>query len=112
MSKGPLAAGVPGPDGVSRACGARTRGGGSCRTPGMRNGRCRMHGGASTGPRTPEGLARCTAAVTKHGGRNAAARALAALRGEARAASATLRRILVLMVDAEGAQRPETSASE
>ena len=36
----------------------------------MRNSRCRMHGGASTGPRTPEGLARWRAAVTIHGGRS------------------------------------------
>ena len=33
----------------------------------MRNGRCRMHGGASTGPRTPEGLARARTANWKHG---------------------------------------------
>ena len=33
----------------------------------MRNGRCRMHGGASTGPRTPEGLARSRRANWKHG---------------------------------------------
>ncbi len=38
-------------------CGARTRCGGACRQPAMTNGRCRMHGGLSTGPRTPEGLA-------------------------------------------------------
>jgi hypothetical protein len=35
-------------------CGARTRRGGSCAGPAMRNGRLPMHGGASTGPRTPE----------------------------------------------------------
>ena len=63
----------------------------------MRNGRCRMHGGSSTGPRTPEGLARCTAAATKHGRRNAAARALATLRGEARALTAELERLLTLI---------------
>ena len=28
-------------------CGARTRVGGSCRQPAMRNGRCRLHGGKS-----------------------------------------------------------------
>ena len=40
-------------------CGARTkRTGRPCRGPAMRNGRCRLHGGLSTGPRTPEGLAR------------------------------------------------------
>jgi hypothetical protein len=34
----------------------------------MTNGRCRMHGGLSTGPRTREGLARLTQARTVHGG--------------------------------------------
>jgi hypothetical protein len=33
----------------------------------MKNGRCRMHGGTSTGPRTPEGRARISAANTTHG---------------------------------------------
>ena len=33
----------------------------------MRNGRCRMHGGASTGPRTSRGLARSRRANWKHG---------------------------------------------
>jgi hypothetical protein len=33
----------------------------------MPNGRCRMHGGASTGPRTLEGLARSRRARWKHG---------------------------------------------
>jgi len=33
----------------------------------MANGRCRMHGGASTGPRTPEGLARARRGNWKHG---------------------------------------------
>lgn len=81
---------------VSRRCGARTRRGEACRQAAMSNGRCRMHGGTSTGPRTPEGIARCTAAATKHGRRNAAARAQAALRGKARSAIATLRRLLVM----------------
>jgi hypothetical protein len=35
-------------------CGARRRDGGSCRQPRMANGRCRMHGGKSAGPRTAE----------------------------------------------------------
>ena len=34
--------------------------------PAMRNGRCRMHGGTSTGPRTLEGLARSRRAHWKH----------------------------------------------
>jgi hypothetical protein len=33
----------------------------------MKNGRCQMHGGKSTGPRTAEGLARMAAAHTTHG---------------------------------------------
>ncbi len=32
-----------------------------------RNGRCLLHGGASTGPRTPEGLQRIVKARTVHG---------------------------------------------
>lgn len=28
-------------------CGARTRAGGNCRQPAMKNGRCRLHGGKS-----------------------------------------------------------------
>ncbi|WP_354116656.1 HGGxSTG domain-containing protein [Bradyrhizobium sp. LA7.1] len=30
-------------------CGAKTRSGRSCQSPGMANGRCRMHGGPSPG---------------------------------------------------------------
>jgi hypothetical protein len=33
----------------------------------MKNGRCRIHGGKSTGPRTPEGLERSRRANWKHG---------------------------------------------
>ena len=57
-------------------CGARTRCGGECRQPAMPNGRCRLHGGLSTGPRTAEGLARCRRARWKHGARSAQVRAL------------------------------------
>jgi hypothetical protein len=57
-------------------CGARTRCGGACRQPAMTNGRCRMHGGLSTGPRTPEGLARARRARWKHGACSAEVRAL------------------------------------
>jgi hypothetical protein len=57
-------------------CGARTRCGGECRQPAMPNGRCRLHGGLSTGPRTPEGLARSRRARWKHGARSAEVRAL------------------------------------
>jgi len=48
-------------------CGARTRRGKPCQAPAMANGRCRMHGGLSTGPRTPEGLERSRKARWKHG---------------------------------------------
>ncbi len=48
-------------------CGAKTRKGTPCEAPAMANGRCRMHGGKSTGPRTPEGLDRSRKANFKHG---------------------------------------------
>jgi hypothetical protein len=41
----------------------------------MRNGRCRLHGGKSTGPRTEEGRARIRAARTRHGRYTAEGRA-------------------------------------
>lgn len=65
------------PGDLSRAarCGAKTRRGTPCRAPAMANGRCRMHGGCSTGPRTPEGLERCRRANWKHGRYSAAAKA-------------------------------------
>lgn len=52
-------------------CGARTRAGSACAAPAVwdpelnlpRNGRCRMHGGLSTGPRTAEGKRRSLAAI-------------------------------------------------
>jgi hypothetical protein len=48
-------------------CGAKRRDGDSCASPAMPNGRCRMHGGKSTGPRTPEGLQRSRKSGWKHG---------------------------------------------
>jgi len=54
-------------------CGARTRRGTSCMGPAMKNGRCRMHGGCSTGPKTLEGLQRSRNARWKHGNYSAAA---------------------------------------
>ena len=62
-------------------CGARCRDGHACqaqavwdRTRGIiRNGRCRMHGGLSTGPKTPEGKRRSREGASK-GGRISAER--------------------------------------
>ena len=49
-------------------CGARTRNGGSCQAPALTGKkRCRMHGGASTGPKTAAGLERSRRANWKHG---------------------------------------------
>jgi hypothetical protein len=52
-------------------CGARTRAGGCCGQPAMPNGRCRFHGGKSTGPRTAAGLQRSRDARLIHGLRSA-----------------------------------------
>ena len=66
--RGPLRNGAtPGDFLAAPRCGARTRAGGCCRQPAMKNGRCRMHGGLSTGPRTAEGRARCATARRIHG---------------------------------------------
>ena len=48
-------------------CEAKTRRGTKCQGPAMRNGRCRMHGWCSTGPRTPGGLERSRKARWIHG---------------------------------------------
>lgn len=52
---------------ASPRCGARRRDGGSCQQPAMPNGRCRMHGGLSTGPRTEAGKAKARRARWLHG---------------------------------------------
>jgi len=48
-------------------CGAKTRKGQPCHQPAMKNGRCRLHGGKSTGPITREGKKRSRMANYKHG---------------------------------------------
>jgi hypothetical protein len=49
-------------------CGAKTRRGTECQRPAHKhNGRCGLHGGLSTGARTPEGLQRISEANLKHG---------------------------------------------
>jgi hypothetical protein len=68
-SRGRLKNGAPGGDYLAAPrCGARTRAGGSCRQPAMANGRCRLHGGKSTGARTEAGRDRLRSIHTKHGG--------------------------------------------
>ncbi len=52
-------------------CGAKTRADCACRQPAMANGRCRLHGGKSTGARTEAGLARVRANRLAHGARTA-----------------------------------------
>jgi hypothetical protein len=57
----------PGDPRTAPRCLAKTRHGTPCQCPAMPNGRCRMHGGCSTGPRTPEGKRRSKVANYKHG---------------------------------------------
>ncbi len=62
-----------GADWPGQRCLAKTRRGPPCKNPVVTNrSKCRMHGGKSTGPRTPEGKARVAAAHTKHGRRSRA----------------------------------------
>ncbi len=57
-----------GPDWPGQRCGAKTRRGTACLRPAHNdNGRFRLHGGASTGPRTTDGVARISAANLRHG---------------------------------------------
>ena len=66
---------------AQRKCGARCRGpraGRTCEAPGNgRGGRCKLHGGRSTGPTTPEGAERARAGA-RRGGRVTAQRRAAA----------------------------------
>jgi len=63
----------PGDFSTAPRCGARTRRSTTCQNAAMKNGRCRMHGGMSTGPRTAEGLERSRRANLRHGNYSAAA---------------------------------------
>ncbi len=52
-------------------CGAKTRQDKFCKKPPLKGKkRCKLHGGASTGPRTEQGKARVAAAHFKHGKRS------------------------------------------
>jgi hypothetical protein len=89
---------TPGDPNSAPRCGAKTKGKGTpCRSPAMPNGRCRMHGGPSTGAKTAEGIERIRIGRTKHGRysaasiaqRRAARQALRELRALLRSAAAT-----------------------
>ena len=57
-----------GPDWPGQRCGAKTRRGTACQRPASKkNGRCRLHGGQATGPKTAEGRAKIAAANTTTG---------------------------------------------
>ena len=57
----------------AKLCLAKTRSGAPCQKhPMAGRTRCRLHGGLSTGPKTPEGKAACVAAHWKHGRRSKA----------------------------------------
>jgi len=49
-----------------RICGAKTRKSTFCMNSSMENGRCRMHGGKSTGPKTCMGKAISSQNASKH----------------------------------------------
>jgi hypothetical protein len=85
----------------------RTRRGCPCVAPAMPNGRCRMRGGTSTGPRTPEGQERCRTAPLKHGRRCAEAREAARLRGQARRINAGMRALMRMIRPGSDAARNE-----
>ena len=65
----------PGDFSKAARCGAKTRRGTPCKCSAMPNGRCRIHGGLSTGPKTGDGIERIRRAVTKHGRYSGAAKA-------------------------------------
>ena len=57
-----------GPEWPGKRCLAKTRRGTLCQRPAYKhNGRCRLHGGLSTGAQTQEGLKRISEANIKHG---------------------------------------------
>jgi len=86
VTKANLRLGIPwqfGANWPGQRCEAQTRKGTPCQRPArLPVGRCRLHGGSSTGPRTAEGLARLTASKIKHGKFTKEKRAEATLRAE------------------------------
>ena len=83
-----------------KRCLAKTRRGTPCQKPAIRGkGRCQLHGGRSTGPKTPEGLNRLAVLNTVHGQRTkerrAEAKALATTKKEI---EAQLKERIALMI--------------
>jgi hypothetical protein len=71
LTKGNVTIGIHtrfGPNWQGVRCRAKTRRGTECQRAAYKhNGRCALHGGLSTGARTPEGLQRISEANLKHG---------------------------------------------
>lgn len=90
-----------GPNWQGTRCEARTRRGTLCQRPGNKiNGRCKLHGGRSTGPRTEEGVGRLVASKTTHGRSTKAERVKAKHRAEVgRQVRAELREIEAWALD-------------
>jgi hypothetical protein len=73
-ARGPSTASIP--KWGRPACGAKTRQGTPCKAKALwdkennrpRNGRCRIHGGLSTGPKTPEGKAKSLSKLKNYKG--------------------------------------------
>ena len=91
-----------GPNWPGKRCLAKTRRGTACQRPAYkRNGRCSLHGGRSTGPKSEDGIARLTAARTTHGKYTKDKRAEAKRRAETgRRVRGELKRIEQRIVDA------------
>ena len=105
LTKGNVTIGVHtrfGPNWPGVRCLAKTRRGTKCQSAAYKhNGRCRLHGGLSTGARTLEGLKRISEANLKHGRRTK--EKLAANRHSAdvgRRVRAELKRIEAQLIDA------------
>ena len=105
LTKGNVTIGVHtrfGPNWPGVRCLAKTRRGTKCQSAAYKhNGRCRLHGGLSTGARTLEGLKRISEANLKHGRRTK--EKLAANRHSAdvgRKVRAELKRIEAQLIDA------------
>jgi hypothetical protein len=105
LTKGNVTIGVHtrfGPNWPGIRCLAKTRRGTKCQSAAYKhNGRCRLHGGLSTGARTLEGLKRISEANLKHGRRTK--EKLAANRHSAdvgRRVRAELKRIEAQLIDA------------